>query len=475
MRKSKTKNRRVNTKKTSSNWLDSLGTILSFPHFLLIFILLLSLFLVFIFTGNNKSNQLYESARNQFVKVNKPQLKYNVFGDHFVNDLSIDTSRTNFKLDLLTTAYTFNPQYEWTGDSQCQDKYCGGKAIDYHFASSNDEVEYCLNRNCLRVSDNELYYNDRKLVLPQSINANAIRNITIYPLSRTWLVGFVYEDDNVEKGRVYSFNGSRFNDLDADNKNLFVSKNDYKGAVFGFGGDDSNYIVLYGGYYFQGYQQVGDKRFDISNFIGLRVSNRGFSPIAFKEEVTGDTIWFVCSLDENKPRLIKLWQNGSDSIKGSIAFTDDLLEDRENASSAICKKGNNPGEINLVIKTNNRYYHKIFKDKGFEQNKYVLSSKSLLPQKGSIDKAKFEGFIACDNVSCDDEVFERSLLFKVSGDGIFYYETTIGETIDFSDMINLNGLYWQIEAEGKKGEVHYSPWVDGLTDVSYSWWKDLNY
>lgn len=453
-----------------SSWFQAFGAIPPFAHLVFIFILLIVLFLLFTISNNNVS-PLYKEAKKEASKKTYT-LKHNVFGDHFVNNLTIDASRTNFYLDITTTSFIFNPLYNWVDKGSCQDKYCGFEAIDWHYAGveKEGEVEYCLEAGCFMVSNNKLFLDDNEINLPESLNSYPIKNISIYPLSSTWLVGFVYEDGNREKGQAYSFDGSRYTDLDPEKRFNFISRENFNGASFGFGGSDDNYLVIYGGYDFSVYQITKGKKVDISRFFGLRVSGGGFSPIALKEEIEGETTWYVCSLTENKPSLIKLWQNGSDSVKGSLTLSETLLENREDAKSAWCRLGDKSGELEVVINRGRSYYKKIFQDNGFEQkNNYQLVSKNLLTAKGFVNQARFNGLIACDDTDCSNNVLSRSIEFSVSGDSKNYFPAELNKSILFPE--NSPGLYWQMETEGRKNNKYYSPWIDGLIDISYSWWE----
>lgn len=448
-------------------WISALADIPRFVHFLFIFILLLVIFILFISSDKN-NNSLYKQAK----KINEEgkilTLHYDVFGDHYVNNLAINTSRSNFYFDDITTAFMFKPDYKWLDKGLCLDSYCGLEPVDWHFPGSG-EKEYCLGKNCLGLKANELFFKDKPLSYPKDVSGKEIKSVSIYPLNNDWLVGFVFEDDSLERGLVYRFNGKEFINLDPGNKLSFVSRENFKGAVFGFGGDSENFLVIYGGYDILAYQLSAGKIFDISRFLGLRVSDGGFSPLAYKKTSGEETIWYLCSLDENKPRLIKLWQNKSASIKGSLALTEVLLKDKEGADSAWCRldESNN---LEVLIRRKNSLYKKSLEDNGFVQlDKYSLFSKNLLQVEGQAEQATFNSLLACDDKGCDASVLNNSLSFSVSGNGQDYFSAKLAKEIKFPDKSP--GMYYQLQTEGKSTYKHYSPWIDGLTDISYSWWE----
>jgi restriction endonuclease S subunit len=66
-------------------------------------------------------------------------------------------------------------------------------------------------------------------------------------------------------------------------------------------------------------------------------------------------------------------------------------------------------------------------------------------------------------------VLNNSLSFFVSNNGKDYQPALLGKEIKFP--INSEGLYYRLEAKAKSGFKHYSPWIDGLTSISYAWWE----
>jgi hypothetical protein len=455
-----------------SSWFQILGGIPPFAHFIFIFILIIILFLLFVFTNRNGTDSFYRAALKELGEEKTKELHYNVYGDHFVNDLAIDTNLTNFYYDNITTAFIFSPQYNWLEKGFCQNSYCGLEALDWNFPKigGDENSKYCIGEKCLEIVDKSIFLNGNEINVPSNIRDFEIKNINIYPLSSSWLVGFVFQDGALEKGRAYIFNGNSFSDLDPQDEFPFVSRENFNRASFGFGGDDDNYLVIYGGYDFLGYQVTNKKKVDISRFFGLRVSGGGFTPIAIKQENGNETVWYVCSLTENSPRLIKLWQNETDSIKGSLSLTAKILEDREKADSAWCRSGANLGELEVIISRGNNYYRRLLQDNGFEQkNNYRLVTRNLFSKNGELEKVIFSNLLACDDKICGDEVAKNSLLFSVSGNGQDFFQAQLSKEIKLPD--NSPGLYWKIETKGKADNNNYSPWIDGLTAISYSWWE----
>ena len=452
--------------KNRFNFKSVLADIPPFVHFLVIFILLIILFLLFIFSGNGKS-PLYKEAKRVSEEGKVLTLYHDVYGDHFVNDLAIDKKRTNFYYDNVSTAFMFSPNYVWESVRTCGDKYCGLDASSWHFPASN-EKEYCLSSGCLRLQENDLFFNDTPLNYPNELTNKEIKKVSLYPLTESWLLGFVFIDGSTERGLAYQFNGGSFNNLDAVNQFPFVSDPNFQGASIGFGGSDDNFLVMYGGYYFSAYQVIDGQKVDVSRFFGLRVSDGGFAPIALKKEEGGETIWYVCSLEVSKPRLIKLWQNSSASIKGSLSFSKNILEDKERADYAWCRLDKN-NNLEVIVGRGNQYYQKRFIDNGFLQKDGVLVTNNVISKNRQINTATFSNLLACDNKACDNGVLNSSLTFSVSGDGENFFAGRLDKEIKFPDKSS--GIYFSLQAKSEAVNRHYSPWIDGLTAISYSYWQ----
>lgn len=418
---------------------------------------------------NNRDSGLFSA------KVKEKNLQYNVFGDHFVNDLYIDWHKTNFYYDQVTTAFTFLPDYDWLTRGACADRFCGLTAADWNFPEIEQEndfagitEEYCLSGRCLRHENLNLYYQGKKIDLPTEVRSVELRNITIYPLNSDWLVGFVFYNNGQEQGRAYRFDGRNFSNLDEKNTISLISRDGFEGARFGFGGDEDNFLVLYGGYDLLGYQVVRGLLFDVSNFLGLRVADGGFAPSIFKHEIDGEVLWHICSRTAGKPKLIKLWQNSSGNIKGSLSLTEPLLKEKEGAESAWCRPGDVSGELELIVAKRSAYEWRTFRDKGFrQQDGYQITTKNLFKESGEVLKVNFNDLKACDDQICDQVNLFQSLSFLISGNGADFWSATLGKEVVFP--ASSTGIYWTIKADSHSEKAHYSPWVDGLLSISYVW------
>ena len=134
----------------------------------------------------------------------------------------------------------------------------------------------------------------------------------------------------------------------------------YAGSI-GFGGSDDNFVVIYGAYEGQAYYVHGGKADNISHLFGIRVMQGGFKPAVLK----GDD-WYVYSLTEGTPKLVKLFQNGGDSIVGGIDLTRSLFQ--SGVKSALFRLSGNRSLLADVRGPGAAAGSWEFVDKGFDKS-----------------------------------------------------------------------------------------------------------
>ena len=94
-KKNKKKKNLKKKKLNFTSFLENLRNAPIFTHILIIAVLLLALFLV-VFLKNQNTSPVYREAKKYKEAEVNLRLKHNVYGDHFVNDLGIDKSKSNF-------------------------------------------------------------------------------------------------------------------------------------------------------------------------------------------------------------------------------------------------------------------------------------------------------------------------------------------------------------------------------------------
>lgn len=238
---------------------------------------------------------------------------FNIFYDSFSGLGRIDLSQTNLYLNTAAAAVMFSPDYslEPTADVD------GGSLFleNINDFSGPYREEFCLGENCLNLDGLELYYNKKIVKLPARIKINDLKTISIGRLQSKWLVGFTIKYGEQYRGEVYYFDGTNFKTLILPK--LVMSPDP---GVFGFGGEDNDFLVIYGAYQGVAYRYRGANVQDLTKFFDIRVMKDGFKAEVVKIKNGADTNWYVFSKTSNRPQFLKLWQNGTDEIAGEVVF-----------------------------------------------------------------------------------------------------------------------------------------------------------
>lgn len=402
--------------------------------------------------------------------------KYNVFGDSFSNSYYVNMSKTDFYYDDMATAFSFTPIYEKREVGLCEEEYCGfSERLKIDGQENIINQKYCLTKKpqlCVSWDGEKLKYNDDEVkdftVLFSSSGGKPDR-VSIYPLANYWLIGAIWTENGQEMGRAWRFDGENLITLDPENRVPFVTRQGYSGSNIYFGGDDSNYLVLYSGYDLIGYQVVDNALWNITDFFNIRLTTGGFIPQIIKQQQGAETVWYICSLTTNKPKLIKLWQNGSEVIRGLLSFGENFFSG--GYTSAICKESS---EGNLEISTAKKnketvsYNRWILIDNGFDQSHdYQVMSVDLFSGKGEIKMANFSGVSLCGANSCQRESLSGSLNFTISNDGYNFFVPNFDQEYLFAT--SGNKLFWKLQASSDRDKSYYSPWFGAINSVYYAW------
>ncbi len=293
-------------------------------------------------------------------------LFFSSFFDNFVNDYYIDANRTNLYRDNLATAFIFPPDYTWR-EADTKTIALAEKSSS-RFAESVDNKS-CLGNllnNCLEQKGNGLVYQGKTLSLPPEIKNQEIANISISALSKRWLVGITLKNRDNYNGLVYYFDGKNFTPLLIDGKTNVISS-PYLGT-FGFGGEESDFLIIYGAYKGIAYRVQNDQVEDISDFFDYRIMDRGFHPEIIKVKSDRYINWYVFSLTPGRAKLIKLWENESNKISGELVFKEIVFFGDEEVSFRLLN--NNASEVNLLarVKSAGAYSWRVLSDRGFKNN-----------------------------------------------------------------------------------------------------------
>lgn len=398
---------------------------------------------------------------------NRSGWKYNVFGDGFSNSYYVDMSKTNFRYDDMATSFSFVPAYEKRDNGACSQVSCG--------FSETPKTQYCLAKNsqlCVSWDGEKLNYNNDEIkdftTLFSGYGGKPDR-VSIFSLANYWLVGAVWTENGQEIGRAWRFDGKKLVILDPENRVPFVTRQGYGGSNIYFGGDDSNYIVLYSGYDFIGYQVVNNTLWNITDFFNTRLAENGFTPQIIKHQQGAETIWYICSLTEDKPKLIKMWQNGSKIIRGLLSLGEEFFSGEY--TSAICREGSD-GYLEIATAKKNggavSYNKWSLIDKGFDQShNYQAISVNLSSSKGIMKMANFSGLSLCGADSCGSGALKDGLSFSIANNSNNWQTTTIGQEHLFTG--SGSSLLWKFQASSDSNKSYYSPWFGAINSVYYAW------
>jgi len=304
--------------------------------------------------------------------------EFGVFFDSFSGAGQIDASRTTMYLNNRAAAVSFAPDYSWQPSAELKGaaplKGTASQGYWADFYANNFNGPYqdrrCLGTNCLEQAGLKLYYNKRLVALPADLKGADLQALSLAALGKKWLVGFTIKDKKAYRGEVFSFDGQKFTPL------IFPQPlvSPYFG-LFGFGGEDNDFLVIYGAYQGIAYRFQGPAVIDISKFFDIRIMNNGFKAEVIKTVKGTDTNWYVFSATEGRPQFLKLWQNGTPDIAGEVAFN--LFTD---ASQGVASQGVatqtvafklqeiKPTEIVLLARTQSGQKNSLstFTDRGFK-------------------------------------------------------------------------------------------------------------
>ncbi|MFB6212200.1 MAG: hypothetical protein ABEI53_00050 [Candidatus Magasanikbacteria bacterium] len=300
--------------------------------------------------------------------------------------------------------------------------------------------------------------------LPSSINRNNLVNISIGSLGKKWLVGVVTQSSGKYRGKVFYYSGGGFQNIlkahsdifeNKKNGNVFVSK--YQGKI-GFGGVSDSFVVIYGGYEGQAFHvKPNDDAYNISNLFGIRVMNeKGFHPQAIRANLNGEETWYVYSLSENVPKLVKLFENGTGHIVGGLDLSRLLFSNSTEDASFYWDSSSNSLKGKIVTQRGSTQFWE-FQDKGFDKSKKVqLVSSDISNYPATVRRAvlrQLEGSIKGGQVQ-----------FYIGSRDNNWHKTSINKWVNLKESSS-QVLRWKAEVRPKGSKFH-SPFF-GTIRVRY--------
>jgi len=334
------------------------------------------------------------SSSTEIIKVEGPKTNiFSTFFDSFANSTQIDATNTNLYRDDAANAIMFPPDYSWgVADNETvlknQDK----------FINPNRR---CLNGQCLEQRDNNLLFQDKLVTFPREIKKSDIVALTLGALDSKWLVGITLKDGKNYQGKVYYFSDNKFTPL-LTNKKI---SSQYLGE-FGFGGHDSDFLVIYGAYLGIAYRVQGNNITDISKFFDYRAMDKGFRPEVIRTSNGQITNWYIYSLSPDKSRFIKLWQNENQEISGETVYQDIFSENDAVSFYFLNASDSGFNFLARIKNSDNNYSWQIFSDQGFKNNfaGQLIFNPVLANEKITIEKLA-NSSLGQQNDSCPDAKF----------------------------------------------------------------------
>ncbi len=276
---------------------------------------------------------------------------YLSFTDLFSGFGWLDKSKTTLFYDYSAAAFYLPPVLEWKKSSNT-----GVSSPELFYAYSLDGVNASFE------------IDGQAINLPENLQDKDLINVSARKLSSIFLVGVVYKIADSHYAEVFSVpvDSLQFS------KPIISFNSSYPG-VLGFGGEDNNWLTIYGAYKGAAYQVKNGEINDLSRLFDIRLMTGGFWPAA----VHGVDTWYVYNGKESAPaRLIKLFENGTGSVQGAMDLTPKLPFSETRGMRVTLD-----GYGNLLVAVSGAFGEQYWQleDKGFDNSKnYEIYSLNLL-------------------------------------------------------------------------------------------------
>lgn len=362
----------------------------------------------------------------------KPTSSWLSFGDSFSSNAYLDSGETTMFLDEKMTALIFPPIYDFQKTEKCSDHSCGLSEPVMMDSSSQQKPDH----------------------IPPALVKENIVSSSLHKLSSKYIASFIVLENGQENVYAYFFDGNKFSAIVTNSSDVKMkTKYGRGGGRVAVGGNDDNFVLIYNGYEGMGIHYYNGEVFDISKFLGLRVSDSGFPPYIIKQGEGRKSVWYILSLNSAKPRLIKLWQNNSEEIVGGHDFSY-IFKDSSDKLVAF-KSSYKRGELEFLFSSeSNEYYLKTFVDKGFDnsQSREALSI-DINSSLATVTKAVIREI----GLNGNADIFLGN-----TSDNFLQAEN--GKEVRFKRPNP--ELFWKIRFP-KSGDKDYSPWLEHINYLDY--------
>ncbi|MFZ2310501.1 MAG: hypothetical protein WAW11_03070 [Patescibacteria group bacterium] len=354
------------------------------------------------------------------------------FGDNFSSKSYLNTTKTNMFFDDQITSLIFPPVYEFEKTKDCDEAICGLSGLIF------------VNQRNVKKPD----------IIPAELAGRQIVDSRLDKLSSRQVASFIVSEDGQERIFAYFLVGGEFLPILSSDSNIKLQTQYGRGGgQVTVGGSDDDFLIVYSGYEgFAVHYNQGELS-DLSYFFGLRVANGGFAPYVIKQGSGSNSLWYILSLNNTKPKLIKLWQNGTSDIVGAYDFSYILNNIDGTLSSFISDAGR--GEIKFIFKSpSGPSFLKTFIDNGFDNS---IDREAVSVNVNSTNRKILKAKIKSMGLAGQANIF-------LADDDTNLVRAKTGSEVRFSG--GSSTLFWQINFP-KSSNREYSPWLNHINYLDY--------
>ena len=381
-------------------------------------------------------------------------------GSFAYSSSNFDVAKSTLHFDNTASIISFPPDYDWrfAGDVPASIQQ-SLESFDFNDSSGPYQERRCLGADCLEQKGNSLYYNGRAVRFPAGIDSSNLAAVSIGSLTRRFLVGFTLKNTGgksgeIYRGLIYYFEAGKFTEI----KTPKPISSRYFG-LFGFGGEEGDFLAIYGGYQGIAYRIRGSSLLDISKFFSMKVMANGFKPEVVRTTAGPNVNWYIFSLSSGQPQLIKLWQNGSPDIVGQIVFSDFFREGDKSAAFKLAPSDSK--SINFFTNIKDKYGKErwyLFSDRGFKNTgEGFLKSLPIICGRPD-DKISIQTL--AESKITVDEPSRNSVKLLFSKDGNIWQAVPLGENKAFP-VSSIDYYFLKVVFSGESDRF-YSPAVSSI-------------
>lgn len=383
------------------------------------------------------------------------------FGDNFSGLGYIDEANSNMYWDENVTAFTFPPEVEVKKVSDCSEDFCGFSL------ASVDPQSICLPAGCLsKTSENIILFNNQPLKLPPALAGQVINSVTLGSFDNFWVIGLTTGPSQAERGWVFRFDGLAYSPLITDTTEYqILPRYERGGGRIAFGGTADDFIVLYAGYDGQAFRFRDGNVENISKYFGLRVTAGGFMPQILKTSTGQDSIFYICSVSNRKPKIMKLWSSEATRTSGALDLSPLIfsLTSGWRPEQIICAMSDaSLNELAVAARRNNAYAMYSLTDMGFNQS--MTRQVTSVNLNNKLQETIVAAIIADIGIETQAGSLADSVKAYIGNAAGSMEEVQPYAWHTFKELGS--ELYWRLEMS-PTANAFYSPWLDHINRLDY--------